>query len=110
MTGSLAFDGAVGNAIGSLIRDRSLSRSGGNILRSGNAAEAQMMTDWLCRQGEHGKIDLEDTQTAVERCRATFAVAAFTFAFETQSSKQLSRPPTHRGADHRRSLELDTWL
>jgi hypothetical protein len=27
---------------------------------------AQMMTDWLCRQGEHGKIELEDTQTAVE--------------------------------------------
>ena len=21
-----------------------------------------MMTDWLCRQGEHGKIELEDTQ------------------------------------------------
>ena len=66
MTGSLAFDGAVGNAIGSLIRNRSLSRSGGNILRSG---EAQMMTDWLCRQGEHGKIELEDTQTAVEMLR-----------------------------------------
>jgi hypothetical protein len=64
MTGSLAFDGAVGNAIGSLIRNRSLSRSAGNILRSGDAAEAQMMTDWLCRQGEHGKIELEDTQTA----------------------------------------------
>ena len=69
MTGSLAFDGAVGNAIGSLIRNRSLSRSGGNILRSGDAAEAQMMTDWLCRQGEHGKIELEDTQTAVEMLR-----------------------------------------
>jgi hypothetical protein len=26
---------------------------------------AQMMTDWLCRQGEHGKIELEDTQTAL---------------------------------------------
>ena len=25
-----------------------------------------MMTDWLCRQGEHEKIELEDTQTAVE--------------------------------------------
>jgi hypothetical protein len=24
-----------------------------------------MMTDWLCRQGEHGKIELEDTQTAL---------------------------------------------
>jgi hypothetical protein len=69
MTGSLAFDGAVGNAIGSLIRNRSLSRSGDNILRSGDAAEAQMMTDWLCRQGEHGKIELEDTQTAVEMLR-----------------------------------------
>ena len=62
MTGSLAFDGAVGNAIGSLIRNRSLSRSG-------DAAEAQMMTDWLCRQGEHGKIEFEDTQTAVEMLR-----------------------------------------
>jgi hypothetical protein len=51
MIGSLAFDGAAGNASGSLIRNRSLSRSGGNILRSGDAAEAQMMTDWLCRQG-----------------------------------------------------------
>jgi hypothetical protein len=30
---------------------------------------AQMMTDWLCRQGEHGKIELEDTQTAVEMLR-----------------------------------------
>ena len=69
MTGSLAFDGAVGIAIGSLIRNRSLSRSGGNILRSGDAAEAQMMTDWLCRQGEPGKIELEDTQTAVEMLR-----------------------------------------
>jgi hypothetical protein len=69
MTGSLAFDGAVGNVIGSLIRNRSLSRSGGNILRSGDPAEAQMMTDWLCRQGEHGKIELEDTQTAVEMLR-----------------------------------------
>jgi hypothetical protein len=49
MTGSLAFDGAVGIAIGSLIRNRSLSGSGGNILRSGDPAEAQMMTDWLCR-------------------------------------------------------------
>jgi hypothetical protein len=39
MTGSLAFDGAVGNAIGSLIRNRSLSRSGGNILRSGDPAD-----------------------------------------------------------------------
>jgi hypothetical protein len=28
-----------------------------------------MMTDWLCRQGEHGKIKLEDTQTAVEMLR-----------------------------------------
>lgn len=28
-----------------------------------------MMTDWLCRQGEHGKIELEDTQTAVEMLR-----------------------------------------
>jgi hypothetical protein len=27
---------------------------------------AQMMTDWLYRQGEHGKVELEDTQTAVE--------------------------------------------
>ena len=27
------------------------------------------MTDWLCRQGEHGKIELEDTQTAVEMLR-----------------------------------------
>jgi hypothetical protein len=69
MIGSLAFDGAVGNAIRSLIRNRSLSGSGGNILRSGDAAEAQMMTDWLCRQGEHGKIELEDTQTAVEMLR-----------------------------------------
>jgi hypothetical protein len=69
MTGSLAFDGAVGNAIGSLIRNRSLSRSGGDILRSGDPAEAQMMTDWLCRQGEHGKIELEDIQTAVEMLR-----------------------------------------
>jgi AefR-like transcriptional repressor, C-terminal domain len=69
MTGSLAFDGAAGNAIGSLIRNRSLSRRGGNILRSGDPAEAQMMTDWLCRQGEHGKIELEDTQTAVEMLR-----------------------------------------
>jgi hypothetical protein len=25
---------------------------------------AQMMTDWLCRRGEHGKIEIEDTQTA----------------------------------------------
>jgi hypothetical protein len=30
---------------------------------------AQMMTDPLCRQGEHGKIELEDTQTAVEMLR-----------------------------------------
>ena len=30
---------------------------------------AQMMTDWLCRQGEHGKIELEDTQTAVKMLR-----------------------------------------
>jgi hypothetical protein len=35
---------------------------------------AHMMTDWLCRQGEHGKIEhgkieLEDTQTAVEMLR-----------------------------------------
>ena len=67
MTGSPAFDGAVGNAIGSLIRNRSLSRSGGNILRSG--AEAKMMTNWLCRQGEHGKIEFEDTQMAVEMLR-----------------------------------------
>jgi len=29
---------------------------------------AQMMTDWLCRQGD-GKIELEDTQTAVEMLR-----------------------------------------
>jgi hypothetical protein len=50
------------------------------------------------------------TAISMTRCRATFAVAALTFAFETQSSMQLSRPPTHRGADHRRSLELDTWL
>jgi hypothetical protein len=70
MTGSLAFDGAVRNAIGSLIRNRSLSRSGGNILRSDDPAEAQMMTDWLCRQGEHVKIELEDTQTAVEMLRS----------------------------------------
>jgi hypothetical protein len=28
---------------------------------------AQTMTDWLYRQGEHGKIELEDTQTAVEK-------------------------------------------
>src|SRR6202040_3152200 len=40
MTGSLAFDGAVGNAIGSVIRNRSLSRSGGNILRKGDPAQA----------------------------------------------------------------------
>jgi len=25
-----------------------------------------MMTDWLCRQGEHRKIEIEGTQTAVE--------------------------------------------
>jgi hypothetical protein len=30
---------------------------------------AQMMTDWLCRQDEPGKIELEDTQTAVEMLR-----------------------------------------
>jgi hypothetical protein len=30
---------------------------------------AQMMTDWLCRQGEQGKIELEDTQAAVEMLR-----------------------------------------
>jgi hypothetical protein len=30
---------------------------------------AQMMTDRLCRQGEHGKIELEDTQTAIEMLR-----------------------------------------
>jgi hypothetical protein len=30
---------------------------------------AQMMTDWLRRQGEHGKIELEDAQTAVEMLR-----------------------------------------
>jgi AefR-like transcriptional repressor, C-terminal domain len=30
---------------------------------------AQMMTDWLCRQDEHGKIELEDTQTAIEMLR-----------------------------------------
>jgi AefR-like transcriptional repressor, C-terminal domain len=30
---------------------------------------AQTMTDWLCRQAEHGKIELEDTQTAVKMLR-----------------------------------------
>jgi hypothetical protein len=30
---------------------------------------AQLMTDWLCRQGEHEKIELEDTQTAIEMLR-----------------------------------------
>jgi hypothetical protein len=60
---------APSGAIGSLIRNRSLSRSGGNILRSGDAAEAQMMTDWLCRQGEHRKIELEEIQTTVEMLR-----------------------------------------
>ena len=58
MTGSLAFDGAVGIAIGSLIRNRSLSRSGGNVLRS----------------GEHGKIELEDAQTAVEMLRGMMVI------------------------------------
>jgi len=43
-----------------------------------------------------GDSDIDDAMSAI--------------AFETQSSMQLSRPPTHRGADHRRSLELDTWL
>ena len=28
-----------------------------------------MMTNWLCRQGEHGKIEFEDTQMAVETLR-----------------------------------------
>jgi hypothetical protein len=30
-----------------------------------------MMTDWLCRQGEHRKIELEETQTAVEMLRGS---------------------------------------
>jgi hypothetical protein len=53
MIGSLAFDGAAGNAIRSLIRNRSLSRSGGNVLRSGDPA-ARPNDDRLARrQGEH---------------------------------------------------------
>jgi hypothetical protein len=79
MTGSLAFDGAVGNAIGSLIRNRSLSRSGGNILRSGDAAEAQMMTDWLCRQGEfavHMKRDPGECDSSIRSSNMVRHVAS----------------------------------
>ena len=48
---------------------------------------AQMMTDWLCRQGEHGKIELEDTQTAVEMLRGMMVM-------DTQRAVMLGQGPS----------------
>ena len=46
-----------------------------------------MMTDWLCRQGEHGKIELEDTQTAVEMLRGMMVM-------DTQRAVMLGHGPS----------------
>ena len=47
---------------------------------------AQMMTDWLCRQGD-GKIELEDTQTAVEMLRGMMVM-------DTQRAVMLGQGPS----------------
>ena len=52
MTGSLAFDGAVGNAIGSLIVIAPFPEVAATFYEVAIPTTAQMMTDWLCRQGE----------------------------------------------------------
>jgi len=64
MTGSLAFDGAVGN-VGSLIRNRSLSRSGGNILRSGDPADRP--SDDRLAVSTARRDNLKDTIAALEK-------------------------------------------
>jgi hypothetical protein len=72
MTGSPAFDGAVGIAI--VDRQSLPFQKWRPVLQSGDPADRPMMTDWLCRQGEDGKIELEDTQTAVEMLRGTMVM------------------------------------